>query len=152
LQSPEDSIRHKLRNDEQSCQKIVNKFHPPNAACHSTSPPLRFRSRPSGTRFDKPISGGQSRLGVGCGDFVNNTRSGAKQSKAVAKKLPFHRAVLEAALYIEIGRSRLRDDFPVANSSPRLWLFAASTYAFCNSTSKHGVHSPPVSPPSPCGK
>jgi hypothetical protein len=80
------------------------------------------------------------------------TTRGAEQSKAVAKKLPFHRAVLEAALYIEIGRSRLRDDFPVANSSPRLWLFAASTYAFCNSTSKHGVHSPPVSPPSPCGK
>jgi hypothetical protein len=28
-QSPQDSIRHKLRNDEQSCQKIVNSFHPP---------------------------------------------------------------------------------------------------------------------------
>ena len=47
---------------------------------------------------------------------------------------------------------RLRDDFPVANSTLRLWLFAASTYAFCNSASKHGVHSPPVSPPSPCRK
>jgi hypothetical protein len=34
----------------------------------------------------------------------------------------------------------------------RLWLFTASTYAFRNSASKHGVHSPPVSPPSPCGK
>ena len=39
-----------------------------------------------------------------------------------------------------------------ANSDLRLWLFAASTYAFCNWSSRHGVHSPPVSPPSPCGK
>ena len=56
------------------------------------------------------------------------------------------------SLQTENRPGRLRDDFPVANSTLRLWLFAASTYTFCNSASKHGVHSPPVSPPSPCRK